>query len=78
MKHGGSSARARGAAVHLLGAGRAAAAIAGRDFLTPDDVVRLAPRVLVHRLLLSPAVELERFSAADAVEAALAAALVPR
>jgi MoxR-like ATPase len=66
------------AAVHLLGAGRAAATIAGRDFLTPDDVVGLAPRVLAHRLLLSPEAELERFTAAAAIETALAAVPVPR
>ncbi len=66
------------AAVHLLGAGRAAAAIAGRDFLTPDDVVRVAPRVLAHRLLLSPEAELERFTAAAAIEAALSSVPVPR
>jgi len=66
------------AAVHLLGAGRAAATIAGRDFLTPDDVVRVAPRVLAHRLLLSPEAELERFTAAAAIETALAAVPVPR
>ncbi len=66
------------AAVHLLGAARAAAAIAGRDFLTPDDVVGLAPRVLAHRLLLSPEAELERFTAAAAIETALAAVPVPR
>ncbi len=66
------------AAVHLLGAGRAAATIAGRDFLTPDDVVRLAPSVLAHRLLLSPEAELERFTAAAAIETALAAVPVPR
>ncbi len=66
------------AAVHLLGAARAAAAIAGRDFLTPDDVVRLAPRVLAHRLLLSPEAELERFTPAAAIDAALASVPVPR
>jgi len=66
------------AAVHLLGAARAAATIAGRDFVTPDDVVRLAPRVLAHRLLLSPEAELERFTPAAAIEAALAAVAVPR
>jgi len=64
--------------VHLLGAARAAATIAGRDFVTPDDVVRLAPRVLAHRLLLSPEAELERFTPAAAIEAALAAVAVPR
>ncbi|MGE4427372.1 MAG: AAA family ATPase [Solirubrobacteraceae bacterium] len=34
----------------LLGAARAMAAIDGREFVLPDDVQRLAPRVLPHRL----------------------------
>jgi MoxR-like ATPase len=66
------------AAVHLLAAGRASALLAGRDFVTPDDVVRMAVPVLAHRLVLSPEAELERFTAADAVDAAVAAVPVPR
>src|SRR5215207_7475027 len=42
------------AAVHLLGAAKAAARLAGRDFVTPDDVRRMAPAVLRHRLVLTP------------------------
>jgi MoxR-like ATPase len=66
------------AAVHLLAAARAGALLAGRDYVTPDDVVRMARPVLAHRLLLSPEAELDRFGAADAVAAALAAVPVPR
>jgi MoxR-like ATPase len=66
------------AAVHLLAAARAAALLAGRDYVTPDDVVRMARPVLAHRLILSPEAELDRFTAADAVAAALAAVPVPR
>jgi MoxR-like ATPase len=66
------------AAVHLLAAARAAALLAGRDYVTPDDVVRMARPVLAHRLILSPQAELDRFTAADAVAAALAAVPVPR
>jgi MoxR-like ATPase len=66
------------AAVHLLAAARAAALLAGRDYVTPDDVVRMARPVLGHRLILSPEAELDRFTAADAVAAALAAVPVPR
>ncbi len=65
-------------AVHLLGAARAAARLAGRDFVTPDDVVRMAPPVLRHRLVLTPDAELERFTPDDAVAAALAAVAIPR
>ena len=66
------------AAVHLLAAARASAILAGRDYVTPDDVVRMARPVLAHRLVLAPEAELDRFTAADAVQAALAAVPVPR
>jgi MoxR-like ATPase len=66
------------AAVHLLAAARAAALLDGRDFVTPDDVVRMARPVLAHRLVLAPEAELDRFTAGDAVSAALAAVPVPR
>jgi MoxR-like ATPase len=66
------------AAVHLLAASRAAAWLAGRGFVTPDDVTRMAPPVLRHRLILRPEAELERYRADDAVQAALQAVPVPR
>jgi MoxR-like ATPase len=47
------------AAVLLANAARARAAIAGRDYVLPDDVKALATSVLRHRLLLSPAAEIE-------------------
>ena len=62
----------------LLKLSRSRAALAGRDYVTPDDVVRMARPVLGHRLILSPEAELDRFTAADAVAAALAAVPVPR
>jgi MoxR-like ATPase len=66
------------AAVHLLVAAKAAAALAGRDFVTPDDVAGLAGPVLQHRLVLRPEAELERYDAADAVRTALESVPVPR
>ena len=47
------------AAVLLASAARARAALAGRDYVLPDDVKALATAVLRHRLLLSPAAEIE-------------------
>jgi len=47
------------AAVLLAGAARARAALDGRDYVVPDDVKALATPVLRHRLLLSPAAEIE-------------------
>ncbi|MGB2757062.1 MAG: MoxR family ATPase [Acidimicrobiia bacterium] len=66
------------AAVHLLAASRGAAVLAGRDFVTPDDVAWVAPAVLRHRLILRPEAELEGFRTDDAVTAVLAQVPVPR
>jgi MoxR-like ATPase len=66
------------AAVHLLAASRAAARLAGRAFVTPDDVVAMAAPVLAHRLVLRPEAELERVTPRAAVAAAIAAVAVPR
>ena len=66
------------AAVHLLGAAKAAARLAGRDFVTPDDVAAMAGPVLRHRLVLTPEAELERFGTREAIAGALAAVPVPR
>jgi len=66
------------AAVHLLAAAKAAARLAGRDFTTPDDVAAAVPRVLAHRLVLTPEAELERLSTTTVLEAALGRVPVPR
>lgn len=47
------------AAVLLANAARARAALEGRDYVIPDDVKALATAVLRHRLILSPAAEIE-------------------
>jgi MoxR-like ATPase len=66
------------AGVHLLAAAQAGACLAGRSFVTPDDVAAMAPAVLRHRLVLRPEAELERYRPDDAVNAALQAVPVPR
>jgi MoxR-like ATPase len=47
------------AAAFLAGAARARAVLDGRDYVIPDDVKALAPAVLRHRVILSPAAEIE-------------------
>ena len=47
------------AAVLLANAARARAALDARDYVLPDDVKALAAAVLRHRLLLSPAAEID-------------------
>ena len=66
------------AGVQLVAASRAGARLAGREFVTPDDVAAMAEPVLAHRLVLRPEAELDRFTPADAVRAAIATVPVPR
>ncbi|MEP2235792.1 MAG: MoxR family ATPase [Alteripontixanthobacter sp.] len=54
-----SSGASPRAAVLLANAARARAALQGRDYVIPDDVKALATSVLRHRLVLSPAAEIE-------------------
>jgi MoxR-like ATPase len=66
------------AAVRLLAASKAVARLNDRDFVTPDDVVLIAPAVLRHRIVLRPEAELERYRTDDAVQTAIAGVPVPR
>jgi MoxR-like ATPase len=66
------------AGVHLLAAARATARLAGRDFVTPDDVADVALPVLRHRLLLRVEAEIERYGPDDVVAAVLREVSVPR
>lgn len=66
------------AAVHLLGAAKAAARLGGRAYVTPDDVRRMAAPVLRHRIVLTPEAELERATPLGAIRAALEDVPVPR
>jgi MoxR-like ATPase len=54
----------------LLRGSQALAAVAGRDFVLPDDVKRLAPYALAHRLILKPESQI-RARSGDSVVASL-------
>ena len=62
----------------LAGAARARAAIDGRDFVIPDDVKVLAPALLRHRLVLSPAAEIDGRAIEDVVRGIIEAIEAPR
>ena len=66
------------AAVLLAGAARARAALDGRAYVLPDDVKALAASVLRHRLLLSPAAEIEGKQVEALVEDLVAQTEAPR
>ena len=59
-------------------AARAAAAIAGRDFVTPDDVRSVTPAVLGHRLVLRPEYEIEGLTVLEVVAKVVETVSVPR
>jgi MoxR-like ATPase len=64
-------------ALALQRAARALAASLGRDYVMPDDVKRVAPVVLEHRLLLTPDAELRGRTPADVLAEVLASVAVP-
>jgi MoxR-like ATPase len=62
----------------LLAASRAWAWLAGRDYVTPDDVKTLARPALRHRIQLRPEAELAGATADGVLESVLASVPVPR
>ena len=62
----------------LLLSSRAVAAIEGRDFVTPDDIRRMAHSVLSHRIVLRPEYEVEGVTVAEAIQKLIEAVAVPR
>ena len=62
----------------LLLAGRANAAMAGRDFVTPDDFKLMTRPVLEHRLVLRPEYEIEGVTVAEVIQKILQEVAVPR
>jgi MoxR-like ATPase len=73
-----SSGASPRAAVALASAARARAALEGRDYVVPDDVKALATAVLRHRLVLSPAAEIEGRLVEDLVANLLERTEAPR
>jgi MoxR-like ATPase len=57
---------------------RGAAILAGRDYVTPEDVKRVAVPALAHRLSLRPELWVRRVTGDDIVAEILASVPVPR
>ena len=66
------------ASLALLEGSRAAAALSGRDFITPDDVKSLLTPVLVHRITLTPEAEMEGLALDDLLKRIYEQVEVPR
>src|SRR5579859_546639 len=66
------------ASIGILNGAKALAAMRGRDFITPEDIVYTAPAVLRHRLVLTPEKEMEGVSPDDVVREIIQSIEVPR
>ncbi|MBN1672117.1 MAG: MoxR family ATPase [Kiritimatiellae bacterium] len=62
----------------LLLASRAYAALADRDFATPDDIKDMAVPVLAHRIILRPEFEIEGLTVPEVIREILQEIAVPR
>lgn len=65
-------------AVAWLNATKASACLAGRDYVTPDDVKEVAVPLLRHRLILKPEAQLDNLHIAEVIESVLKQISVPR
>lgn len=66
------------ASLAILRLSKAIAALAGRDFVTPDDIQLVAFPALNHRVILTPEREMEGFGTKDVVKEILQGIEIPR
>ncbi len=71
----GASTRA---SLALLKSAKATAALKGRDFVIPEDIIEMAPHVLRHRIMLTPEKEMEGLTPDDLIGNILKVLEVPR
>ncbi|HLY70996.1 MAG TPA: MoxR family ATPase [Puia sp.] len=66
------------ASIGILNASKAIAAMRGRDFVIPDDIIYVIPAVLRHRLELSPEKEMEGITPDQVISEIIQSIEVPR
>jgi MoxR-like ATPase len=71
----GASTRA---SLALLKTSKANAAIKGRDFVIPEDIIEMAAPVLRHRIMLSPEKEMEGISPDELIQNIIKSLEIPR
>lgn len=64
--------------IALIRGARAYALLSGRQFITPDDIQRVAPAALRHRISLSPELTLDGLTADDVLDDMLTKVEAPR
>lgn len=66
------------ASIGILRGAKAYAALQGRDFVTPEDIILVAAPVMRHRIVLSPEKEMEGMTADDVIKEVIQSIEVPR
>jgi MoxR-like ATPase len=66
------------ASIGILNGSKALAAMCGRDFVTPDDIIYVTPPVLRHRIVLTPEKEMEGTSTDEVITQIVKGIEVPR
>ncbi|MBL0131904.1 MAG: MoxR family ATPase [Chitinophagaceae bacterium] len=66
------------ASISIMNASKAMAAMQGRDFVTPEDILAIIPAVLRHRIILSPDKEMEGITEDDVIKQIIQGMDVPR
>ncbi|GHC53393.1 AAA family ATPase [Ulvibacter litoralis] len=66
------------ASLAIMNTSKAMAAINGRDFVTPDDIKKVASAVLSHRIILTPEREMEGLTPSKVVQQIIETLEVPR
>ena len=66
------------ASLAILKTAKACAAMQGRDFVTPDDIRKVAEPVLNHRIIINPDKEMEGYTAAAVIREITQSIEVPR
>lgn len=66
------------ASLNILKAAKAMAAIRGRDFVIPEDIIEVVPHVLRHRIILTPEKEMEGLTPDELITKLIQGVEVPR
>jgi len=66
------------ASLNILKAAKSMGAIRGRDFITPEDIIEVAPHVMRHRVILAPEKEMEGVTADELIEKIIKSIEIPR
>lgn len=66
------------ASLAMVNSAKAFAAMQGRDFVTPEDIIKVAAPVLAHRIMLTPDKEMEGLTTSDIIAQIIQKIEIPR